>query len=466
MSDEPGESGEAMPSRQPLSSRMASRIADADPRLLTSLSADAQRVRRGLLADTTVVVIGAGYEAKRFIYERAAELDAHLVVVDEAGHWSEGLVADGIATAFVPVDLSLHVLTQTEKVLEGLAALSIDVDGVCTFWEDSVPIVARVAEALRVPGNDPNAVDAARSKRLTLVETQRGGLPTPRFASITGIDLLPAAAEQVGFPSVIKPEFGSDAMGCYRVNSLPELIAARAEILSLLPAWNPIFTEYGIDLLLEEYLDGTEFDIDLLFSEGRCVFASVAENWPTNEPFFRETGLHAPSDFPPDQLEEMIDLSVRGTQALGLELGVFHVEGKYTSRGPRIVEINARMGGSIVRDTNLMMHGVDLVEEHLMATVGIPVRPMRSERPMCAVANLLIYAERSATVPSTEFVDRFAADPRVFYAKADVEPGQQVQSADDGFPTLLIEVALRENDAREAVEAIKKLASTVTISYS
>ena len=124
------------------------------------------------------------------------------------------------------------------------------------------------------------------------------------------------------------------------------------------------------------------------------------------------------------------------------------------------------MGGSIVRDTNLMVHGVDLVEEHLMATVGIPIHPVESDHPMCGVANILIYAERTGTIASTDFVERFASDPRVFFAEPAVEPGQRVQSAADGFPTLLIEVALREKDAATATEAIKKLASSVTISYS
>lgn len=36
-------------------------------------------------------------------------------------------------------------------------------------------------------------------------------------------------------------------------------------------------------------------------------------------------------------------------QALGFQLGVFHVECKYTSRGPRLIEVNARMGGGPVR---------------------------------------------------------------------------------------------------------------------
>jgi hypothetical protein len=36
-------------------------------------------------------------------------------------------------------------------------------------------------------------------------------------------------------------------------------------------------------------------------------------------------------------------------QALGFRLGVFHVECKYTSRGARLIEVNARMGGGPVR---------------------------------------------------------------------------------------------------------------------
>lgn len=36
-------------------------------------------------------------------------------------------------------------------------------------------------------------------------------------------------------------------------------------------------------------------------------------------------------------------------QLLGFKVGVFHVELKATSRGPRLIEVNARMGGGGVR---------------------------------------------------------------------------------------------------------------------
>ncbi len=50
-------------------------------------------------------------------------------------------------------------------------------------------------------------------------------------------------------------------------------------------------------------------------------------------------------------------------QALGFKMGVFHVESKYTTRGPRLIEVNCRMGGGPVRDTNLLVgcRGVECV---------------------------------------------------------------------------------------------------------
>jgi hypothetical protein len=50
----------------------------------------------------------------------------------------------------------------------------------------------------------------------------------------------------------------------------------------------------GCDLLLEQYLDAVEFDVDLVLQNGESVFCSVSQNWPTAEPSFQETGLHLP----------------------------------------------------------------------------------------------------------------------------------------------------------------------------
>lgn len=72
--------------------------------------------------------------------------------------------------------------------------------------------------------------------------------------------------------------------------------------------------------------------------------------------------------------------------------GVFHVELKYTSRGARLIEVNARMGGGPVRDTNLLVWGVDLVEQQLLASCGIPCCPGVSPEPLMELAELSVNA--------------------------------------------------------------------------
>lgn len=80
-------------------------------------------------------------------------------------------------------------------------------------------------------------------------------------------------------------------------------------------------------------------------------------------------------------------------QSMGFEMGVFHVELKFTSRGPRLIEVNARMGGGPVRNTNLLVWGVDLVEEHITSCCGIPCRPCVSQEPLHELAEYSINAK-------------------------------------------------------------------------
>ena len=132
----------------------------------------------------------------------------------------------------------------------------------------------------------------------------------------------------------MKPEFGASAMGCVRVNGFEDLPGVYNLVRDVVrPEHDDIFRA-GNDLLLEEYLDGVEFDVDLVLADGTCVFNSVSQNWPTAEPSFQERGLHCPADHNPKAVKRLVDLTVQTVQAFGFSRGVLHVEGKCTSRGP------------------------------------------------------------------------------------------------------------------------------------
>ena len=397
----------------------------------------------------TVVVVGAGYLGKRRIYERIAELGARIAVVDEPGHWSQRLVADGLAAHWVAAPIAGDADADAAAVVDALAAEGIRPDAVLTFWETSVPVAARAAAALGLPGNPVAAVDAARSKLRTREESARAGLPTPRSQRVRSLDELFAAAEAIGFPSVVKPEFGASAVGCVRIDSFESLPGVYKIVRSELATTDVVDLRAGNDLLLEEYLDGVEFDVDLVLHDGECVFSSVSQNWPTAEPSFQETGLHCPPDHGAKPVRRLVQLCVETVQAFGFRCGVLHVEGKCTSRGPRIVEVNARMGGGRIHHIVEAVWGVDLIEAHVRGALGLPQQLAPSRKPRCAVVNALLYAPATGRLAALHFTEGTKADlgPLVDVA-ADV--GQEVDGPDRVFATALAEVTVGAKNLRRA----------------
>jgi biotin carboxylase len=448
-----------------LTASLRQRLASADPAAVRASGPAADELRRELLAGSRIAVIEPGYESKRFVYERARALDVELVLVGYPGSWASRLVDEGVAARFLDGDASGDPESGASAALAALDPEAERLDGVVTFWEDAVPATARVAAALGLPGMPIAAADGARCKLRTLQASRGAGLPTPRFVHLEGPEMLAAAAAHVGFPAVIKPEFGSEALGCLRVDDLAELEAGYARVAALIsPELNAIF-EQGTDLLLEEYLDGPEFDVDLVLSGGACVFSAVSQNEPTEEPYFVETGMHSPSAVAPERLEPVIDLCVRTALALGFRDGVLHAEAKDTSRGPRLLEVNARLAGGVISEIHRHVTGVDLVEQQLLVALGLPAAPTPHPWPARGGATVFLHAARSGTLAHTRFFDHLADDPSVIQRDVIVKAGQPVTAASDGFPTVIGELTVVGRDAAEARAKVSALVAALEIPY-
>jgi len=66
-------------------------------------------------------------------------------------------------------------------------------------------------------------------------------------------------------------------------------------------------------------------------------------------------------------------------------------------------QVNCRMGGGPVRNINLLVWGVDMVEEHLLTTAGIPVRPPVASKPLKNIAEFSSNAKKTGTVQNDDF---------------------------------------------------------------
>jgi len=452
-----------------------------------------QQLRLKLLRGAVMVFITAGYEGKRFIFERAKALGIRSVIIESPDSWARSLTSTGTVEKFVAVDMDDRE-NLMQNIVNELQTLTLEmghIDGITTFCEMAVPLVSRLAQILNLPHNPVESIDIARDKHAFRTALTQANLPSPVSHSIKSAADLPAAAKAVGFPAVIKPVAGAASLGVVRVDSEDMLAKAYAQVIREMSSYKissgALMMANGggeeeeeeegrgirgggnaghwmdMTMMMEEYLDGEEVDVDIVLSDGKAVYGAITDNWPTIEPYFNETGSNAPSILPAYQQRELIELSVQALKALKFKLGVFHVEAKYTSRGARLIEINCRLGGGPVHLTNKLVWGVDLVEEHLMASAGIPVRPQIAERPLRCIAEYSINAPVTGMIKNDTFMNKWVGHANVLYARPLVKTGDRVVSKEDGMPTWLAEVMVNFPTVEEGIEFVKDLEAKMDV---
>ena len=430
-----------------------------------------------VLCGKNIAFVTAGYPGKRFIYEKAKSLGVNVTIIDSPNSWSRALVDVGIIRHFVGVDFGQPSDMVIADILNEMRVQGVELDGICTFAELSLPITAKLARALNLPGQDPDVVSLTRDKHKVRKVVAGAGLNEVRSFKIKSLDQVEDAAEHVGFPAVLKPISGADSLGVKRVNSIEELRCALQEAQSVVSnlvvssgALARLTTPTGstvgsltppseqraerfiqLDLSLEEYLDGPEVDVDIVLFNGKVYFASIVDNGPTVEPYFAETWNLCPSILPQIKQEELLNEALATVKALGFHTGVFHVEERYTSRGPRIIEVNARMGGGPIRLQHKYIYGFDLVVEQLMLSLGLaPSKDLCPEgthisqptHPNKSYVSSTPNASKSGTIASTDFLNTVRSKPNLVGLWEFVAPGEVVIGPEEGQPSWLCEVAI------------------------
>ena len=210
-----------------------------------------------------------------------------------------------------------------------------------------------------------------------------------------------------------------------------------------------------VTVIMEEYLDGLEVDVDIVMSGGECQYANVIDNGPTHEPFFGETWAALPSLLPAEMVAELKALAIQSVKGIGFSNGVYHVELKYTTRGPRLIEVNARMGGGPTRMIHKLAFGIDLVLEQFFIAVGIPSRPLHVATPKVHISYAFINARRSGMVDSIEFMSEYAKRPNVVWVLPYVKPFEQLVGPEDGHPTWLGDIVVQHENGAEALRIVQ-----------
>lgn len=448
-------------------------LGEPDPiRMLHMRSEQAQHLRRLLLRGANVLIVGAGPESKLRFFRHLASLDVELYLMDcPHGVWPAIVRgADSPFRAFFPVDLSdLPALTRNAQAAVNAASGSpLRFDAVITFFELYVQHAARVHRALSAGRDYIQFADCARSKAATREALVANGIPTPRYHKITGLSDIQTACAHVGFPAVLKPVSGVFSVGVVNVRNEAEVCSAVQQALSLdessletnlkTPNLVRLVNKSGHhEMILEQFLDGPEFDVDILFDNGEAVYERVTDNWAFEPPWCQDCGLQGPSRFPRRRQQELVEMAVRCAKAVGAVDGVVHAELRYTSDGPRLIEVNARMGGAAIFDLHQRVWGVDLVENHCMIMCGIPIRPMARETPLCHLSCIILYAPYSGRMMSERWLDFLLEDNRVIKVVHEQEKGAIVNGPEDSAPDWVGQVHIVGKTCEEVDKLVKDI---------
>lgn len=244
-------------------------------------------------------------------------------------------------------------------------------DGIVAFVDQRIELAAALAERLGLRYASPEVARRLVDKTEQRATLRAAGVPGPDFwvlpAGSSRADRV-ALAEQVVFPAVLKPAEGSGSMGIYHLTNPNDLVGLDE------------LDEAPVASLIEEYVAGPSMptawyadylSVESVVSDGHISHVALTGRFPLAEPY-RETGNFIPALVADDLRSEVTALAGDALRALGIRDAVTHAEIKLSDSGPKLIEVNGRLGGRppfvlrSVSDTNLFQVALQLA-------VGEPV---------------------------------------------------------------------------------------------
>jgi len=299
---------------------------------------------------------------------------------------------------------------------------------------------ARFAGVCRLALPDTQALATALDKRATLELAEGLDIPVPRTMLVANTDEALAAAEDIGWPVVLKPQSSrvyekalkTDEQG--KVAAFGVSYAADPETLT---------TQVGrlegrSGVLVQEYCRGTGFGIELLMDRGRPL-AAFQHRRVREVPITGGASSYRDS-VPLDPV--LLDHAVRLLGALDWT-GLAMVEFKAGNTGHALMEVNGRIWGSLplavkagmdfpARLVDLCLNGSSNARVRLDTAYEVGVRSRNLELETTWIGSAL---RRGRRYPFLEAPSRREA-LRVALRLLNPADGYDVQSRDDPRPGL------------------------------
>ncbi|MFF4097634.1 ATP-grasp domain-containing protein [Streptomyces sp. NPDC001834] len=294
------------------------------------------------------------------------------------------------------------------------------VDYVFSVTEFGLVPAAATADALGIGTPVPPNVAAMLRSKSRMRELLRGEADFEVASHrCSAYEDVVAAARSVGYPVIVKPDDAWGSLGVRRVDDEAGLRAAFEES-----------DDIGCAVLVEEYLDGPEFSVEVFSHAGRHHVLAVTRKVKLSN--FVETGHVVPGASPADAAA-IADRVTRFLDVVGLRDGNSHTEVILTASGPRIVESHNRPGGDSIPYLVHLATGINLAELAVAVPLGLMDVPRAVEPATGAAIHFWVGDPGTVTdVPQLSDTAREQCVDVTFTAR----PGQRIGEVLHSFDRL------------------------------
>jgi len=137
-------------------------------------------------------------------------------------------------------------------------------DRIECLWEPGIMLAAELRQHFGVEGLSIEQAHRFRDKEAMKVALDAAGIRTPRHIAADSAAACWEAAEDIGFPLILKPIAGAGSADTYRVNDADQLRAVLPRLRHV-----PLVS-------VEEFVDGEEYTFDTITIDGEIAYYNIA----------------------------------------------------------------------------------------------------------------------------------------------------------------------------------------------
>lgn len=278
-------------------------------------------------------------------------------------------------------------------------------------YEQYVVAASWLGDYFNVPSTSFESAKAATDKFI-MRQHFKNKFPdiTPDFNIVNSWEDARKFTSTHDFPLILKPTNLMKSLFVTQSDTLAELKSNYQKTLEGLPSLQTRLQmpQEVSQIIIEEFLEGTMHTVaGFVNAKGRLrLIDDVSDCLTAKDVGIRDNYIYSrqlPSKLSPEDASSVLDVAAQGVSALGLTNVPLHIEIMLTPKGPKIIEIGARLGGYRPKMYQYAL-GIDLFGAALATAANATFSLAATHRKYCAVIEL--FPEQLGAFTSLSNMDR------------------------------------------------------------